>query len=90
MKKIIFGIIAIFAMFVIVPSAKAATTKNDVKATLSNTSFEIDSAVNKAMDDATLSGKINVKIDTTTVPATLDNFVLNYVVITVQGLPVAP
>ena len=74
-----------------------SATKNDVKATLSNTTFDLKSAVNVEKSNVYATNKtngianaINVAIDETTVPATLDNFVLNYVVITVKGLPVAP
>lgn len=68
-----------------------SATNNDVKATLSNTEFNLASAVNKPTDgsEASITNKINVEIDTTTVPATLDNFILDKVVITVTGLPEA-
>lgn len=73
-----------------------SATKNDVKATLSNTTFDLKSAVNVEKSNVYATNKtngianaINVAIDETTVPATLDNFVLNYVVITVKGLPEA-
>ena len=74
-----------------------SATKNDVKATLSNTTFDLKSAVNVEKSDAYatnstngIANAISVAIDTSTVPSTLDNFILNKVVITVQGLPVAP
>ena len=74
-----------------------SATKNDVKATLSNTTFNLKSAVYVEKSDAYatnstngIANAISVAIDTSTVPSTLDNFILNKVVITVQGLPVAP
>lgn len=78
--------------------ADASATKNDVKATLSNTTFNLKSAVNVEKSDAYatnstngIANAISVAIDTSTVPSTLDNFILNKVVITVTGLSsVAP
>lgn len=62
--------------------------KNSVKATITEAdkSFTLPSAVNKAVGDSTLTKDITVTIDTTTVPSTFDNFVLDNVVITIAGI----
>lgn len=62
--------------------------KNGVTGTLSNTSFDLKSAVNTPAN-AIPSANIGVKIDKNNVPTVYDNFTLDSVTVTIKGINLA-